>query len=352
MNGNLTREEFFGMAGLTNATAGEGAYTPVSLGKGNKIKNGNASWIKALSKANFHSADELRALTPENVTSTPVYVNDDVVNGYKAIVGDTTGKVYSIKSNRYKICQNAIMTRAIAQASENTGIPVFGRMNDEGGRMGVNAFFADPDCNVNFAEGVGRDADPYMLGVRAFNSHTGQTGFGAEIIGVRWLCQNMTGFGTSLGKVSWKHFVEEENIVTLISGMIEGYMDRVPILKDRIVAMKSEELTLDEAECALWGIKVSPFQTEGIMANLPELNPEIRYSNGKVSLYDTFNAVTAYNSWSNTGGSEFGRVRFMDRAEDLITGNVQKIIDSGREARQNYLDNIKMDGTNTVLVVE
>lgn len=347
MNAGMTREEFFGMAGLVNAT--EGAYTPVSLGKGNKVQRGNASWIQALSKANFHSAEELRNLTPENVTATDVVVNGDVISNYKAIVGDNTGKVYSIKTPKYQICQNAIMTRAIAQASEDTGIAVFGRMNDEGGRMGVNAFFADPDCNVDFGT---RSKDPYMLGVRAYNSHTGETGFGAEIIGVRWICQNMTGFGQSLGKVSWKHFVKEENIVSLVSLMIEGYMDRVPVLKDRIEAMRNYEFTIDEAECALWGIKVGPFKAEGIMANLPELNPEVRHKNGKVSLYDTFNAVTAYNSWANTGGSESGRVRFMDRAETLITGDIERIIDEGRVARQNYLDSLKDGEAPMALIVD
>ena len=354
MNGTeISRESFFGMAGLTENTVNSEiqAYQPISLGKGNKVRNGNASWIANLKRIDFMDATTLRLLTPETVTETPVFVNETKQDKYKAIVGDNTGKVYSIKSDKYKPVQNYMMTESLAQVSDNTGIQVFGKMNDDGGRMSINAFFADPDCNVDFGSHHGYGSDPYMLGVRAYNSHTGQTGFGAEIIGVRWLCSNMVAFGEVLGKVSWKHFVKEENVVDLISGMVEGYMDKVPILKDRIEAMRNEVLTLDEAECALWGIKVTPFKTEGIMANLPELNPEIRYANGKVSVYDLFNATTAYNTHSNTGGSEFGRTDFSHKAQNLITNHIDRLIDDGREARQAYLDSqTVMNASNTVLV--
>ena len=329
----MDRREFFGMAGL-NANETDGAYTPVSLGKGNKVKNGNASWIASLKKADFTDAVGLRALTPETVAEAPVIVNDVAQEQYKAIVGDVTGKVYSIKSNKYIPVQNQLLVDAVAQVSENTDIQVFGNLRDEGGRMSLNAFFADPDCNVDFG-GHGQK-DPYMLGVRAYNSHLGDKGFGAHMVGVRWMCSNMMSFGKNLGKVSWKHFVKEEKVVDLIGSMIESYMDRVPVLKDKIEAMRSEEITITEAECLLWGIKVSPFQIEGMMENMPELNPEIRHKNGKVSVYDTMNVVTAYNSYANTGGSEFGRIRIADKAESLIGANIDDLIGAGMEAKTRY----------------
>lgn len=343
----------FARAGIENV---EGAYTPISLGKGNKERNGLASWISNLRKVDFHDSAELRALTPENVTEMPVYVNGQNQTKYKAIVGDNTSKVYSIKSNRYQPVQHGLMMNAIADASEQTGITVFGKMNDEGGRMSIHAYFADPDCNVDlggtFIHGENK-ADPFMLGVRGFNSHTGQTGFGAEIVGIRAICSNMCGFGDVLGRVSWKHFVKEENVADLVSQMISGYMDKVPVLKDRIEAMRNEEITISEAECLLWGIRVGPFKTEGIMAHLPELNPEIRYSNGKVSVYDMWNATTAYNTYSNTGGSEFNRMDFANRASDLITADIARVIDAGAVARQKYLDSLKeIDLTGATVVGE
>ena len=356
MNGTeISRESFFGMAGLTeNVVSSEvQAYTPVSLGKGAKVRNGNASWIANLKKVDFTDASQLRLLAPENVTATEVYVNNEVQNKYRAIVGDNTHKVYSIKSNKYQPVQNRLLVDSLAQVSDDTGIQVFGKMNDEGGRCSINAFFADPNCNIDFGEyHGGKGSDPYMLGVRAYNSHTGQTGFGAEIIGVRWLCSNMVAFGDILGKVYWKHLVKSEDVISQVAGMITGYMDKVPILKKKVDEMKSEILTLDEAECALWGIKISPFKTESIMAHLPELNPEIIGKNGKVSVYDVFNATTAYNTHSNTGGSEFGHTDFSKRAQNLITDihRIDEIIADGREARTEYEENLKMNASNTVLV--
>lgn len=331
---SMTRAEFFGMAGLTNPT--EGAYTPISLGKGNKIRNGNASWIANLRHIDFRDADQLRALTPETVTATDVYVNGTLQDKYKAIVGDNTQKVYSIRSDRYKPAQNKMLVDALASASDATGIQIFGKMSEERGRMSMNAFFADPDCNVDFGEHHGAGSDPYMLGVRAYNSHTGETGFGAEIIGVRWLCSNMCAFGDVLGKVRWNHFVREENVVDLISGMIEGYMDRIPVLQDRITAMRNEIITVDDAENALWGVRLGAFRIEGIMAHLPKLNPAIPNLARDVSVYDIFNATTAYNTYANTGGSEWGKTDVSHRAQDLITSNIQDLIDKGAKIKEEY----------------
>lgn len=347
----LSRNEFFGMAGLTNESLEATAYTPVSLGKGNEIRDGNKAWIRDLRHIDFIDSDQLRTLTPEKVTATSVIVNEKPQPNFKAIVGDVTGKVYSIKSNKYQIAQNQLLVDALASASENTGIQVFGKMSDYGGRMAINSFFADPDCNVDFGEYRSAGSDPYMLGVRAYNSHTGQTGFGAEIIGVRWLCSNMVAFGDVLGRVSWKHFVTEDKIADMISSMIMSYMDKVPILKDRITAMNNEVLTLDEAECALWGIKVSPFQTEGIMANLSDLNPEVRHKNGKISVYDLFNATTAYNTYANTGRGEFGRTDFSHKAQKFVVEDIQELVDSGADDRLKWQESqIKMNSQNTQLV--
>ena len=347
----LTREQFFNMAGLS-ANAAEGAYTPVSLGKGNKIRDSNRSWIRELRRVDFTDSNQLRALTPENVSASSVFVNDEMQSKFKAIVGDNTHKVYSIQSNRYQIVQNKILIDALAVVSENTGIQIFGKMNDHDGKMSINAFFADPDCNVDFGSyHGGKGSDPYMLGVRMYNSHTGDSGFGAEITGVRWLCSNMVAFGDVLGKVHWKHLVQQEEVIGLVESMIRTYMSKVPVLKDRIEEMSNEVLTLDEAECALWGIKVSPFMAEGITENMFELNPEIRHRNGKVSVYDVFNATTAYNTYSNTGSSEFGRTEISHKAQKLITQDIQDLIDVGTKARENYnLAQMKMTAQNTVLV--
>lgn len=339
MEAKMSRAEFFGMAGIGNV---ETEYTPVSIGKGNKIRNGNRSWIESLSRANFHSAEELRMLTPENVSEKNIYFMDGAgafnqVMGKKALVGDISGKAYDVHSNKYQVVQHSLMTESVAQASVDTGIPVFGKMNDEGNRMSINAFFADPDCNIDFGSS---QKDPYMLGVRAYNAHDGTRGFGAEIIGVRAICQNMTGFGKVLGECKWKHFIAQEKVTDIISDMIQGYMDKVPVLKRRIEAMKSEELTLDEVECAYWGIKIQAHNIEGIMGNIEGLVPEIKHKDGKVSLYDAFNGLTAFNSYSNGGRGDFARARIMNQAQNFIIEPIEKIIDAGHAMREDYIQKV------------
>jgi len=345
---SMTRQEFFAMAGL-NADISDRAYTPISLGKGNKIRDGNASWIASLRHIDFINATELRALVPETVTPMEVIVDGEVQKKYKAIVGDNSHKVYSIRSNLYQPVQNQMLMESLATASDVTGIQVFGKMDQCNGRMSINSFFADPDCNVDFGKHHGAGSDPYMLGVRAYNSHTGETGFGAEIIGVRWLCSNMCAFGEVLGKVSWKHYVKQENVVDLIAGMIKGYMDKVPILQDRITAMRNEIISMEDAENALWGIKLDPFKTEGIMAHLPRLNPEIPNLATDVSVYDIFNATTAYNTYGNTGGSEWGKTDVSHKAQRLITGidNLEDLINAGAKAKAQYEEVLRKQQINT-----
>lgn len=70
-------------------------------------------------------------------------------------------------------------------------------------------------------------------------------------------------------------------------------------------------------------------------------------------MYDVFNAVTAYNTYSNTGGSEFGKTEMSHKAQNLITTHIGRLIDDGREARQAYLDSqTTMNASNTVLVAD
>lgn len=96
----MTRDQFFSMAGIQGV---EGAYTPISLGKGSKTRNGNRAWMRDLRNVDFIDAESLRQQTPETVTATDVVVNGEVLSAYKAIVGDRTGKCYSIRSERYQI---------------------------------------------------------------------------------------------------------------------------------------------------------------------------------------------------------------------------------------------------------
>ena len=145
---------------------------------------------------------------------------------FKAIVGDDSKTVYSIRSDKYHAVQHSQIVEALVEASEETGIQVFGTLNDKGGNLNVHAFFADPDCNVDLS--TAQD-DPAMLGVRCFNSHNATTRFGAEIIGVRYLCSNLCSVGDVLGRMSWNHKVESKDIVSSLANLITRSVDKVPV---------------------------------------------------------------------------------------------------------------------------
>ena len=349
----VTREEFFGMAGIH----GDGAYEPVSVGKGFALRETNKNWINSLRRLNFVDAVGLSQLKPEHVTESSVivpierqdeegnyFLDETPQKRFKAIVGDDSKTVYSIRSDKYHAVQHSQIVEALVEASEETGIQVFGTLNDKGGNLNVHAFFADPDCNVDLSA---RQDDPAMLGVRCFNSHNATTRFGAEIIGVRYLCSNMCAFGDVLGRMSWNHKVESENIISSLANLITRSVDKVPVLQNRIEEMKATELTLDEAECALWGISLSPYKVEAVMTHLPGLNPEI---DGNPTQFDLWNAVNAYTSYAVSGGSVQSKSMELNNTENLLSGNLVRIIDKGTERRDEYIRTINLRNAQVSVV--
>lgn len=354
----VSREQFFDMAGVQTT---DGAFTPPSIGKGMAIRDGNRAWIRSMRKLDFTDSDGLMKLRPEHVSDGAVvipiekvddqgsyYIDETPQEDYKAIVGDVSKRVYSIRSDKYHAVQHSDIVEALVDASESTGIQVFGRIADRDGRMNIHAFFADPDCNIDLK---GNHKDPCMLGVRCWNSHTGTTGFGMSVQGVRWLCSNMMAFGDSLGSVSWNHMAKRENIAQEFASTITGFMDRVPALQDRLHVMGEEVLTLDEAECALWGITVSPFRVDAVMQNIEELEPTAVVSNGKVSLLGVYHALNAYTTYANSGGSDWSKTQELARGEDLVVKSLPRLIDAGFEKREAYRERMKtLDLRNAVLV--
>lgn len=340
----FSRDEFFGMAGLSGI---DGAYTPVSLGKGAEVRDGSKSWIQSLRNIDFIDSDQLRNQSPEPVSMADVIVpieqQDDEgtyfmdmtpQKKYRAVVGDRTRAVYNIASDRYRPVQTSQVIECLAQSADDANVQIFGTMHEMKGRANIQAYFADESKTFDIGE---RYADPMMLGVRAFNSHCGDRGFGIEIIGVRYLCSNMMAFGDILGRASWSHLEKAENVISAMMDTIEGCMDRVPALQDRINAMRSEELTLDEAECALWGISLNDVQIESITENYSALNPEMVVSGGKVRLWDVYNASTAYNTYSNTTSNDFGRSKVLNNITRLMTTpRLDRIIDTGFSRREAW----------------
>ena len=349
----LSRDEFFALAGLKTT---ENDYTPVSVGRRNKVSNSDRTWMKSLRNVNFTNADELKALSPERVYDGDViipverineegvaYIDQTPQKRYKAIIGEVSKQTYAIKSNMYHAVQHTDILDAFAQASQDTGIPVFGRMTERSGRMNAMVFFADPSMGVEFNDlgphtFMGREnQEAFALGVRVYNSHDGTTGFGGSAIAVRRLCTNLMAVGETLGDAHWKHYTKMGEVTTAFSHLIEGYMNQIPVLADRIHELQEEVFTLDEAECALWGISLEPVNIRSIMSNLNGLNQEIEGGASQITGWDLYNASTAFYSHRTAGDTMTEtNISSSNRIEKFMLENGDKLVSIGEDRKRRW----------------
>lgn len=355
-----TEKEFFG---LYNRQMNGNEYTPVSVGRKTKISDSNRTWMKSLRNLDFSNAQELRELAPEKVFKSPINYSQtyEVIDGNTqfgtlveddrlfGIVGEDSKKLYSVKTNQYHIIQHKDIINAFANASDDTGIRVFGKMYDRQGRMNVMTFFADADMGVEFNKG-----EVFALGMRVFNSHNGTTTFGGSAIAVRQMCSNLMAWGETLGQGAWKHNLHASNIIDSFVSLIKGYLDKIPVFQNRIEEMQNIILTKDEAECTLWGIGLPTTNVLSIMANIKGLNPEIQNTD-EMTVWELNNAGTGYFSHRTAGDNMVAsNLSGLEALEKLsVVGSYDGIIQKGAERRQKYYDSLKtMDLTNATVVSE
>ena len=353
----MTEEDnlIYKLAGVKPAA---NTYRPATIGRRGSVRPGGNTLVANLKGISFVNPDQLRAQTPEHVLwynpTIPYTDHDGSTNTmptkrYRAIVGNNTKKIYAIMTNHYNIVQHSEILEALAYASEETGINVFGKVNDYEGRMHAHGFFADPSYTV---EVLDKQDDPFMLGVRVYNSHNGQTGFGAEIFGIRRICFNYSAWGDSMGKIGWKHNVRKDDVVTGFAKVIRDSMDKVPVLANRMAKMNDEAVNIDEATAILYGISLTPFQANSITGNIQGLNPEIKDPK-KIKVYDLYNAATAYVSYRPISEERVdGSVDISHKIEKLMIDNTEilyargvKIIDKINEKKK--LKKLKVDMKNT-----
>jgi Domain of unknown function (DUF932). len=331
----LTNDELFKMAGIRTDVE---RYQPANIGKKAVERPSPRTFINTLNRVNYKSPEMLKNMVPEIVTKNNVmYVDHNgeiqVSARYKAIIGEETGTLYSMMTDRYKIIQHSDIVNALANTAEEVNVNTFGTINEQRGVMNIHSTFANPEYHINMRESFD---DPVMLGVRVYNSHNGQTGFGGEIFGIRYVCSNYMTMGESLGTIHWKHFEEREKIITGLSKLIRGYMQKVPALQKKTENADDEILTIDEATAMLWGISLQPSSIEGITENITKLNPEITQPN-KVTVYQLYNAGTAYVSHrtasDNTTETNLDNSR---RMQKILNESPGRLIDIGNAKREKY----------------
>ena len=338
-------------------------YTPVSIGKRGKIRpQGNTFVAHLKNNITYRNAQQLREQNPEHVSwSHPLMsfknadgtVSEKPADKYRAIIGDKTKRVYSIMSNRYNPVQHSTILEAMAEASEDMGINVFGSISDKDGRMHSHGFFVAPEIDISEAKGMEHE-DPFILGVRMYNSHNGQMGFGAEIFGIRKVCWNYNAFGYSLGKVGWKHSVKNDCIIDNFKNVIMRATDEVPTLADHIAKMNNEIATMDEATALLYGISLSSIQTGNITKNIKSLNPKVEDTKN-MTIYDIYNSATAYISHRSAGGNMVdGTVDLAHKIEKLTYENPDDLITLGFkriEKEREKAKKLEVNSLNTKVVM-
>ena len=335
----VDREQMLKLAGIEYR---EG-YTPVTVGKKNMVTRPKNIWADQFRNLNYTNIEELKAITPENVTARQCfYIKDDgnygIVDGKYAIVGDSTKNVYAIHSEKYQPIQHSVIVEAMADACENTDISVFGHFDEDKGRFNGYGTFANPDVHI----GLGLDngfEDPVMLGMRFFNSHNGDSKFGGEIYGIRAVCQNYMAWGETLGKVKIMHFKSEENVADELARILKSFRDRIESLKDRVHIIQDTPVTLEEQEAILWGIGLNPYYIENILTHKHQLNPEMAIEMNKGSVWDIYNASTAFVTY-HVGGSHTVK-RNLGMSEDIekmLTKAPSVLIRDGTERRTAYIE--------------
>ena len=337
----VDREQMLELAGIEYRPE---MYTPATVGKKNAITMPRNIWADQFRNLNFTNIDELRAITPENVTAKDVFykTGDDFIEmkNRKAIVGDKTGQMYAIHSDKYEPIQHGVIVQAMADACNDTSLNVFGHFDEDKGRFNGYGTFANPDIKLDLGL-ENAQADPVMLGMRFFNSHNGDSKFGGEIYGIRAVCQNYMAWGETLGKVKIMHFKSEENVADELAKILMGYVDQIEALKDRVHYIRDTPVSADEQEAILWGIGLPAGYIENILTHKAMLNPEVVTSKG--SVWDIYNASTAFVTY-HVGGNHTVHMNLglSERIEDILTRNTDKLIAKGVENKEKYLEQLQM----------
>ena len=83
------------------------------------------------------------------------------------------------------------------------------------------------------------------------------------------------------------------------------------------------------------------------MTHLPGLNPEI---DGNPTQFDLWNAVNAYTSYAVSGGSVQSKSMELNNTENLLSGNLVRIVDKGTERRDEYIRTINLRNAQVSVV--
>ena len=342
---------------MVGAQAPTDMYTPVSVGKMGKVRYAGKSFMTSLKTLNYTDTMGLKAQSPENVyKAIPSFVdqqgNVQVMEKFRAIIGEETNKPYSVMSNLYNPVQHGEVLKTIADVLDAEGIQVCGSVNVYGGKMFAHAFLMGQQYFFDLLQDIKDGSNKSIIGIRAFNSHTGKTGFGMEFFAIRMICSNGMSMGKTLGSVYWTHKEDEAKMMSGYRSVLHNMVNAIPNVQRKMSDMASEELYVDEATALLYGIGLQEANVEGIMMNLKGLNPEIKDFN-RPTKFEIYNSATAYVSHKVTGGLE-SHILYSDAIEKMVGAKTSPLIEKGFEKMKviearNKARTIKLTAMPTII---
>lgn len=254
------------------------------------------------------------------------------VPGDYAIVGQQKSEVYGFVSESYQPVQDWQVLRPLYDAVQQAGVETRGVLIQSHGRLYGYVLLHDDSFKFE-PQTVGEDQ--FVLGVRAFNSYTAETSFGAESFGVRMICGNFNIWGQVLGSVRSRHQGDLETLLAKFSSMFDGMLKSVPKMKELLENAVTVNVKAGEVEDLLWGLNVGSRMPLAVAQEIEIFAPEVR-TLGR-NAYTLYNAVTAYATWQSSGAKYLGGVEDVSRAAmKLLTENHDTLIADGRKAREEY----------------
>jgi len=357
---NASANELYGLVG---ANIPMGAYQPVNVGKMSKARTPGKTtrtMIQSLTKLNFQDTEGFRALSPENVyTAIPSFTdqNGNIIqmDKFRAVVGEQTNVPYSVMTNMYTPVQHGEVIKTVADTIDELGLRVVGTCDVSGGKMYAHAYLLGPQFSFDLMEDVKKNIDNgTILGVKAFNSHMGNRGFGLEFFGIRTICSNYMAFGNVLGRVYWTHKATETEMMDGYKNLLRGVITGIPAMQKAMSEMNGEELYIDEATAMLYGIGFQEANVDAIISNLGGLVPEANLS--RPTKFDVYNASTAYISHKVTGGMD-SHLQYSDNIERMIGSKTSKLLDKGFDrmkiiAERKKAKELKITSASQIRVVD
>lgn len=262
------------------------------------------------------------------------------IEGFKAIVSARSDKVYSVMSDRYQVMQDREITLPLLEAMTDTGIKPVGRIDGAGtGLTRGHVILTNPEFKVRLLQNYD---DNVMLGVRFWNSYTGQSSFGAEMFGVRMVCVNYNLWGSILGRFSQKHMAfNNDQAMQAYADLITSSLDKVPTLKDLVEKAAATVIVGVEVPDLLWGLGLPLKEIDGIAADPTYYAPEIAKQG--YTAWTLYNAATAAITWRKGSGKSIDSTEsYARKVVDLLDEqNHDKLIERGRARAKAYEENLK-----------